>query len=317
MYRTATHASALEHHLPAFWPRLVGPVVTPTATLGYREVLPTLRHDEFSQRLQAELDPEHIMALLAETLAQSLPFAGLSYHTQPAAIVCRHGHTTARHRADYRLKVHDQDLGEIRFYRDFPFSEAELMAIEDLLGLSLYPLRNALRYREALALAAHDPLTGLLNRTTLDHHANRELALTKRLGQPLALLIADLDRFKAINDTHGHLAGDRVLRVVAECLQQEVRESDLLFRYGGEEFLVLLPNTDRIGARQLADRLREAVLQLGPCGIAADLTVSVSIGLATWHGHESVEDLFQCADLALLRAKRTGRNRVCEYRVGS
>jgi len=166
-------------------------------------------------------------------------------------------------------------------------------------------------------LAAHDALTGLANRRALMQMLERGVAHATRTQQECALLLLDIDHFKAINDTHGHLGGDQVLRHVAEVLRTRVRAQDFVGRYGGEEFMVLLPGTGREGALQLAETLRQAVADSAcplPGGaIATTISIGVCAGAAGLRG--SAPALVQCADQALYAAKAAGRNRV-EYRQG-
>jgi diguanylate cyclase (GGDEF)-like protein len=150
------------------------------------------------------------------------------------------------------------------------------------------------------ARARTDQLTGLANRRTWDHELPRELARARRTGEPLSLAILDLDRFKAYNDTHGHPAGDRLLRGAAAAWTERLRSTDVLARYGGEEFAVLLPGCDAHSAAQVAEALRAAVPDEETC----------SIGVVTWDGLEPADALVARADAALYRAKDTGRDRV-------
>ena len=162
-------------------------------------------------------------------------------------------------------------------------------------------------------LAMVDGLTGLSNRRRFIPAAEREIDLARRYQQPLALLVLDVDHFKAINDTHGHLAGDRVLVEVGQRCLQALRATDLLARWGGEEFIVLLPNTPLAQAQQLAERVRETVsasAQLVVQGQMVQATVSVGAAGASSGQVVSLEMLIQLADSALYRAKHAGRDRV-------
>ncbi|WP_158508762.1 GGDEF domain-containing response regulator [Gemmatirosa kalamazoonensis] len=163
-------------------------------------------------------------------------------------------------------------------------------------------------------LATTDPLTALLNRRALTERLTREMERALRNDSSVALLLIDLDHFKRVNDTHGHLVGDAVLRDVAELLISGVRGSDFVGRFGGEEFLVVLPDTDDDGAAAFAERIRERVEAHSFAGRdgAPPLHMTASIGVATFPAAliESVEDLFARADAALYRAKAEGRNRV-------
>jgi diguanylate cyclase (GGDEF)-like protein len=191
-----------------------------------------------------------------------------------------------------------------------------------LLVLVFWRLVAGLRARLAAAerriqeLARTDDLTGIANRRHLGERLRVERARAARYGRPISLAMVDVDHFKAVNDAHGHDAGDAVLRGVARTVAGSLRESDLLGRWGGEELLVILPETGAAGARALADRLRAAVeaLRVEHDGRAHGVTVSV--GLATWAppatgAQGPGEDaLLKQADEALYRAKAAGRNRV-------
>jgi len=157
--------------------------------------------------------------------------------------------------------------------------------------------------------SATDPLTGLANRSTFDDRLEAEFGRTRGTGQPLSLIIMDIDQFKTFNDQFGHSAGDAALRIVARTLRERSRSSDVVARFGGEEFTVILPNTDLQGALILAERFRSAIENSR--WDRRPVTVSVGVAEAT----ESVAgpaDLVDRADGALYEAKRRGRNRVIE-----
>ncbi len=157
--------------------------------------------------------------------------------------------------------------------------------------------------------ASTDGLTGLVNRRAFDEHLKRLLNETDRFGQPLALILADIDHFKRINDTWGHEAGDDVLRQVSKKLLAGVRNVDVVARYGGEEFAVLLPQTSLEGATDLADRLRHAVEAQPVKFKGEEISVTISLGVASYpEPVRSRETLFRSADRALYEAKRGGRN---------
>ena len=164
-------------------------------------------------------------------------------------------------------------------------------------------------------LAAIDSLTGLINRRTFSHRLGQELARAQRYNRALSLLIIDLDWLKAINDQHGHSAGDRAIRAVAKALRESVRKTDLAARYAGDEFVALLPETKASDAIAVARRIGAAVFEvtLGPRG--GKLSVSIGVAdLATAEAN-TAEDLFVAADEALYRAKAAGRNNVAVAEV--
>lgn len=161
--------------------------------------------------------------------------------------------------------------------------------------------------------ATHDALTGLLNRRELETRLAEEIERASRYGHSLAMLWIDLDHFKAVNDAHGHAAGDHVLRRLSDMLSASVRAVDRVARYGGEEFIVLLPERNRVEARETAERLRELVSsQAIRVPGSGSVSLSLSIGVAVYpeHGADG-EALCNAADQAMYRAKQAGRNRVC------
>jgi diguanylate cyclase (GGDEF)-like protein len=175
-------------------------------------------------------------------------------------------------------------------------------------------LQRSLMHQQLAAAARTDPKTGLLNATAWQREADGEVARAQRAESPLALLLVDVDHFKSVNDSHGHLVGDEVLRALASELRQQVRESDVVGRFGGEEFTVLLPRTDAAGACRIAERLRSSASGLSVAAADARIRVTVSIGVAVFgeHGRDLFE-LLAAADVALYRAKDAGRNQVRLY----
>jgi diguanylate cyclase (GGDEF)-like protein len=162
-------------------------------------------------------------------------------------------------------------------------------------------------------VAMVDGLTELPNRRGLDDTFSRQLTRTLRGQQPVSLLMVDVDHFKRLNDTHGHLIGDDVLRRVARILRQSVRPQDLVARYGGEEFALLLPNTDAEAAVAIANRLRSAIANPDSEEQSRHLpTATVSIGVAFAESAVSLSELMSQSDAAMYRAKQGGRNRVSQ-----
>jgi diguanylate cyclase (GGDEF)-like protein len=191
-----------------------------------------------------------------------------------------------------------------------PFDQHELQ-VRLRAGRRIVELQNELRRQ-----ATHDALTGVLNRSKTFEIFTRELQRSKREGTPLGAILVDLDHFKNVNDTYGHLAGDEVLRHAAARLQSSIRSYDAVGRYGGEEFIVLLPGCDEATAVMQAERLRMA-LSMDPVvldsagSVNYDLTASLGVAVSA-PGREasSPEALVAVADEALYKAKRGGRNRV-------
>jgi diguanylate cyclase (GGDEF)-like protein len=171
---------------------------------------------------------------------------------------------------------------------------------------------------EAVRMATIDPLTGAYNRRTFHDIAERELARARRTGQPLSIIVVDIDHFRPVNESHGNRTGDEVLRKVAELIRSALRKEDMLVRYGGEEFLVMLPEVPGPGAVVVAGRIRKAIEAetITVEGATLRLTVSVGVSARLDEGPESIENLLARADEALALAKQRGRNRVVALSLG-
>ncbi len=189
-----------------------------------------------------------------------------------------------------------------------PLSEEELQFIDESLIILADPLKRALEYEEIFAQARKDSLTGLPNRFVFDERIGSIVEQANRHGRPLTLAALDLDHFKAVNDTMGHLMGDEVLKQVAEALKKQIRLTDLLVRMGGDEFLLVLPDTSMQDARFLAERLCVAVEELN---ITTDVgRLAVSIGLSEWKTGIDLNTWLERADDILYQAKANGRAQV-------
>lgn len=258
-------------------------------------------------RLQTSLDPAEVLRMYFEELGAWLGLSGLDWRDGHGEM--RFGRR-ARCRHVYRVSIGQEFLGELTAMRREALSEPERAVLEQSTGLLIYPLRNALLYQQVFRAARQDALTGLGNRAALDAGLRRELDLAHRHGEPLTIILLDIDRFKSINDSYGHLAGDQVIAQLAALLTQAARASDLLFRYAGDEFIVLMARTALEGAITAAHRLREQVDAAGFIYKQQRLPVRISLGVALAADHETPESLFERADKALLAAKRGGRDRV-------
>lgn len=178
-------------------------------------------------------------------------------------------------------------------------------------GARILTLQDGLiRAREELRFqATHDVLTGIWNRRATLHLLQREIERASRTQGSTGLLMLDLDHFKQVNDNYGHLAGDAVLREVSRRIMQVIRSYDFLGRYGGEEFLVVLPGCDRTHALQSAERIRSAVAAAPVRADEVEIPVTISIGVTAVDGNTSEKEVLAVADEALYQAKNKGRNR--------
>ena len=259
--------------------------------------------------LQTTLDPERTIEIFARHGARVVAHDHVAFTAPKATLEAGSGRPgSGRHAIE--LRIEERRLGALTFTRRHPFRIDEIRALESMGADLARPLDNALRHREVREAATRDPLTGAATRALLEDTLEREASLVHRHGGALALLMIDVDRFKGINDRFGHPAGDRCLAAIAECIARRIRSSDILFRYGGEEFCVLLPRTGEGGARRLAERVRSAVDTLRiPAGEGA-IRPTISLGVAAALPGDGAAGLLAKADAALYRAKRSGRNRV-------
>jgi diguanylate cyclase (GGDEF)-like protein len=264
---------------------------------------------QLSLRLQTSLEAERILELFYNEVQRLVPLSALSYQLASCDLRLELGER-ASHSAGYRLNHDGEFLGELTFRRNQRFSEDELGQLESLLASLLFPLRNALLYRAALQTALRDPLTETGNRIAMEQTLKREVDIARRNLQPLSVLMVDIDHFKRINDNHGHIVGDQALKAVASALKDSLRTVDMVFRYGGEEFMVLLSNTSREAASMVGERLRLAVLGIQYLVENRAIELSVSLGCACLLPGESMDSLLRRADNALYVSKREGRNRL-------
>jgi diguanylate cyclase (GGDEF)-like protein len=213
------------------------------------------------------------------------------------------------------LIVQGRALGCMNLYMNdrHEFGAEELQLLSTFASQAAVSIENARLFEETRQLAITDPLTGLANHRQFYTQLAREMRRAQRYRRPLAVLMLDLDHFKAFNDRFGHLAGDQALREIADVLRQNARSVDILARYGGEEFAIILPETDLARAASQAERVRSAVAEhvFHSSETGHEHRVTVSIGAAMlMSGTRKTEDLVGLADQALYRAKAGGRNRL-------
>ena len=264
---------------------------------------------QLGQQLQTSLEPERILGLFFREIQRLVPLDALQYRHEASDLRLEFGHR-GHHSVSYSLSHEGEHLGELIFRRNQRLMEDELTQLEALLASLLYPMRNALLYRAATRSALRDPLTETGNRIAMDQTLQREIDMARRHLHPLSLLMLDIDHFKKINDTHGHAAGDIVLRAVAGSIKRQLRNVDMVFRFGGEEFLILLSNTGRDAAGMVGERLRRAAQSQDYWAEDTRIELTVSLGCSTLLAAESAESLLRRADSALYMAKREGHNRL-------
>ncbi|WP_019624023.1 GGDEF domain-containing protein [Thioalkalivibrio thiocyanoxidans] len=272
----------------------------------------------FVQSLTATLEFETVLQRLHEQLYALLQHSGWIFYTEGDEQSWSGGEDD-RHRIEYGLSYNGASMGSLILMRGRRFSDAEQQQIEAVLGLAAPALHNAHRYRRLVSTLETDELTGLGNRRAFEIQGAKWLADCRRQDRPLSVLAIDLDHFKRINDDYGHSVGDELLRRVADTLRTATRQSDLLVRMGGEEFLAVLPGADLACAMECAERIRLAIGSTRATATADDASalqsegmvrVTASIGVASVGRNTTLQALYQKADEALYAAKQSGRNRV-------
>ncbi|MBF0188483.1 MAG: GGDEF domain-containing protein [Magnetococcales bacterium] len=216
---------------------------------------------------------------------------------------------------DRLILFYEQDEVHVQEERSYPSDEQVQWLLDEVIEELRGPVERALIYEELYDQARRDALTGLVNRRVFDERTQQEMINAQRYGHPLALACLDLDHFKAVNDRLGHQTGDEVLKQVSEALRAAVRDSDVLARTGGDEFTLLLPNTQLPEGLVLMRRLCEAVKDLNIQAPGAK-PLGVSIGLACWEQGESMEAWVERADSALYQSKAAGRSQVSVWSEG-
>jgi diguanylate cyclase (GGDEF)-like protein len=212
------------------------------------------------------------------------------------------------------MLIHNRLVGVISVGDSDPgryFTPADLHLLTLFTQQAAIAVENARLFEETHRLAITDPLTGLYNRRGLFELGQREIDRVHRFHRPLAAIMLDIDRFKQVNDIYSHAVGDQVLRVLAEVCRANLREVDLLGRYGGEEFAILLPETDAQAARQVAERLRQEIASTPVMTPRGPISFTVSLGVTiALDGIPELAVLLDRADTAMYAAKQAGRNRV-------
>ncbi len=261
------------------------------------------------RRMASSLSLEVLIGIFAEELATLVPYDQLTYRHQISQqdFVYATG-MGGRHRCDYRLQLEGVSYGGLTLSRRRRFAEEELAAIEQLLSVAICPVRNACQFEEVQQAALTDSLTQIPNKRALDEALARECHLGDRHQHSCTLVLCDLDNFKKVNDTYGHVVGDHILKATAKELIRATRNSDAVFRFGGEEFAILLPHTDEEEARLVAERVRKFISGiLVTCG-DQDVVTTASAGVAARMAGETCDQWVARADEALYRAKAQGRN---------
>jgi len=255
--------------------------------------------------LQGSLEPATLLGIFSERLSEYVVHEGLSLvHPEFAAHVGDGGFFSC----DWPLDAKNRSAGQLRIHTCEPPDEQSMVLLRRITPWLAQPMSNALTCERLRRHAREDALTGLLNRAALERILPREVSLSRREHTPLSLLMIDVDHFKQINDRWGHALGDRALVLMAEVLRECLRQSDLAFRYGGEEFVVALPDTDPSGACQAATRILARLRDHSNRHLPQLMTASIGVATLEADAANESTELLQRADRALYLAKGQGRN---------
>jgi diguanylate cyclase (GGDEF)-like protein len=264
----------------------------------------------FGEALGATHDSDQLMRLIVEAAMEATSASGGVLVGSSGELVKAGEPDEGSDRIEVPLQAGNISFGSLMLFGD-KFAEEDRMTLVSLASHAVVALDNARLHRIVERQALVDGLTGLANRRQCEEALATELARVERFGGPLAVVVADLDWFKDVNDRYGHPAGDVVLREFANLLQETLRDVDLAGRWGGEEFLLILPGTDLAGGVQVAERIRVALA--GRMVLSVDGTpipVTASFGVAATPPATTASELFAAADAAMYEAKKAGRNQV-------
>jgi diguanylate cyclase (GGDEF)-like protein len=262
----------------------------------------------FGEALAATHDAKQLLPIVAAEAAEATAARGCRIVSADGFVVVSGDPNAEGERLTLPLTAASEQFGTLELVSE-SFSAEQRLNAASLSAQAVVALENARLHRMVERQALVDGLTGLANRRACSDALHAETARAARLETPLSVVLADLDGFKDVNDEHGHAVGDEVLRTFAEVLRETLRESDVAGRWGGEEFLLLLPGADEEGAAQLAERVRVGLVERSIPG-APGLRVTASFGVAEHASGSDAEQLVAAADGALYRAKGAGKDRV-------
>lgn len=263
------------------------------------------------ERLQTTLELTSLLTIFADYVSPKRWCDAICFSTDTQVFELYDNQSNEAHGQPHQhtalLYADEVYLGQLVYTLKHPLSMAIRRQLDILHKQLAFPLRNALLFAQTRQQALHDYLTELGNRNYLEEVLQHAIYQQQRLATPVSVMLIDLDGFKAVNDEHGHARGDEVLRAFAQLLKRQLRECDQIFRFGGDEFVLVLEDTQALGAQQAFQRLQRA---LHADANLATLSLSMSAGLTLLTAEDSVQAMLQRVDDAMYAAKGAGKNQL-------
>jgi len=251
------------------------------------------------EQLQCTLKLEKILNIFAMEASKYVSFTGL-YFTQGNVRTAIRGSKQGKAERQFELKINNTFLGVLTYAINAPISLTNYNILEDLHQYIIHPINNAIQYTNAMSLAMQDGLTGLANRRYFDEQLKRAMHHANRQRHQVGLMVCDLDKFKVINDTYGHHVGDEILKAFAKALEASVRDSDSVFRFGGDEFAIIVEEAGNEALCIIESRIRQA---LSSDALLTKYKVGCSLGYTFMNRADNEQSFFERADQALYRQK--------------
>lgn len=259
---------------------------------------------DFLQKLSVAIELQPLLAIYAREVSMRLQITGLEFEYQDQVFQPKYSQGSCCVLSS-QLFLHDKSLGTMRYLSTKPLAQPQRQLIASLEQQLLQPLNNVLIFEHNRRLSLRDHLTGLGNRSYFDETLSSMKATAQREDRPFSLLMLDLDNFKQVNDQHGHAEGDAVLKQFAKLLHEALRSNDYVFRFGGDEFVLLLAHSDSLNPGLVAQRIIDNVCN---DALLSGHHVTTSIGFTNWQHGDCSASMVERADKALYQAKGDGKN---------
>ena len=266
-----------------------------------------LQQGKLSERLQTTLDIEQLLSLYGEEIRTQLAVDSLSFAADELVFAV-FGYLEQKPQHNAALYADGEYLGQLVYSKKAGFSASDIKRLSYFHQQLVFPLRNAMRFARVRRQAMHDHMTGVGNRLLMDEYIVRAATTQQRNKINYMLMLLDLDCFKKVNDTYGHLVGDRILKRFATVVKGQLRGYDSIFRYGGDEFVLILQDADNVSSQLVFERIQKA---LQNDDLLTKHTINCSAGAVPIESNSDEQSLMAQADTALYEAKQTGRARLC------